>query len=286
MSIQANYQAFCDIVDIQSFIDYFAAQLYIHNQDWPNNNFRMWRVRTPEPGNPYGDCKWRFMMYDVEFSNGIYQGGSATNEGDPFQRIRGKGRNADIFVRLMNNTDFARRFVMTMMDLHNVNFEYNSLSAKLDDTAQQYRHLITAHYLRFGPSWAPNGGLFDREVTALKRYFNEIRSYMTNTLLPANFSNTGITASNLVNVTLSCNTLGASIKINTVTPVLRGGSWTGKYYAVQTLPVTVTASDINGYTFTGWTVSSNGTAAAPGQKTTTVTFTGNVQITANYAAIP
>jgi hypothetical protein len=285
-SIQANYEAFCNIVDIQSYIDYFAAQLYIHNQDWPNNNFRMWRVRVPEPAaqepasSHYGDGKWRFMMYDTEFSMGIYANGAVAADGvNAFQRLNGKGHNANIFLRLMNNVEFARRFVTTMMDLYNVNFDYNSNIVKLNEIAGLYRPLMEDHYRRFGPSWISLWN-FDNDVQNIRNYLFNIRSAMTENYLPTNFSNTGISAANLVNVTLSTNTPNASIRINTTTPTLTGGSWTGKYYSA--LPITVTANIPNGYVFTGWTVSGNGTAATPGELTTTVTFTGNVQITANY----
>jgi hypothetical protein len=282
----ATYTAFCNIVDIQSYIDYFAAQIYIHNQDWPNNNFRMWRVRNPasEPG-PYGDGKWRFMVYDTEFSMGIYAGGNvADGDVDAFQRLRlpDKGQHADIFLGLMKNTEFSRRFVMAVMDLYNVNFNPVTAIPKLDALAAVYRPLMQAHYDRFGPSWASLWN-FDNDVQNIRNYLNNIRSFMTNTLLPNNFSNTGISAGNLVNVTLSTSTPGASIRINSVTPPLTSGSWTGQYYAVSTLPVTVTANVPAGFTFTNWTVT-GGTAANSTARTTTVTLTGgNAVITANFS---
>jgi uncharacterized repeat protein (TIGR02543 family) len=106
---------------------------------------------------------------------------------------------------------------------------------------------------------------------------------MTNTYLPKYFgatgiSNIGVTASGLYDVTISTSgASGASVKINTVAP--KTGSWKGKYYAG--VPITVTAVVPSGYTFDGWTVT-NGTAASPSEKTTTVTFTGNTTITAKF----
>jgi len=282
MTVPANYTYFLNMFDLQSYIDYFAAQIYIHNQDWPHNNFRIWRVRSPEPGNPYGDGKWRFMMYDTEFSMGIYSGGSLNPDyQNTFQRILGNGNhNARLFRNLIQNTEFARQFVSTMMDLYNVNFDYNSNIAKLDEMAAVYKPIMQGHVERFGSE-----SNFDNDINAMKSYLSNIRSAMTNNYLPEYFSHIGISAGNLSNVTLNAKynqatVPGASIKINSVTPNLIAGSWTGQYYS--TLPVTVTANVPSGYTFVNWIVD-GGTAVTPNSLTSVINFTGNVTITANYS---
>ena len=65
---QADYDAFCELVDPDSVMDYFAVQCWINNKwDWPGKNWSMWRTTEVEEGNPYGDGRWRFMFYDMEF---------------------------------------------------------------------------------------------------------------------------------------------------------------------------------------------------------------------------
>jgi uncharacterized repeat protein (TIGR02543 family) len=282
LSTSENYDEFCEVMDIQSYIDYYAAEIYVYNEDWPQNNFQLWRVRNPDPNNPYGDTKWRWMMYDTEFSMGIYNSGGVTGQSgkDPFDRIlNGEHKDHDnnlLFKKLLANSDFRKQFVLTMMDMYNVNFEYNSVSAKLDQIAAIYRPLIAQYYERWGNSWSP----FEYKVSDARNYLRNIRDAMTNVYLPSHFSGLG----NLVDVTLSAkengsNVPNASIKINTTTPILKGGSWTGKYYTGY--PVTVTANVPNGYTFTGWTVS-GGSAVTPSAQTTQVNLSGNAVITANY----
>ncbi|MCL2764659.1 MAG: CotH kinase family protein [Treponema sp.] len=282
-SVPANYEIFCNTVDIQSYIDYFAAQIYIHNWDWPQNNFRMWRVRTPEAG-PYGDGKWRFMMYDTDISSGIYDNGSITGHGDnkdAFRRILDKDDHSSrIFQSLVMNNDFSRQFVMTMMDLYNVNFEYDACVRKLDEMAAVYRPLMPANYARFGQAWKP----FDSWINDMKTFFWNIRSAMTEVYLPEYFSHIGVSAGNLSNVTLvTSDSTGsvpnASVRLNTITPDMSSGRWTGKYYS--NMPVTVTAAVPAGYKFSGWTVT-GGTAADPLLLTTEVAFSGDVTINANY----
>jgi hypothetical protein len=283
------YNEFCGLFDIQNFIDYFAAQIYIFNEDWPHNNFRLWRARSREAGNPYGDQKWRWEMFDTEFAMGIYTGGSTTGQDgvDPFTKIKNNGHhNNQLFVRLLTNESFSRQFVNTMMDLYNVNFHPDNYLPKLDKIANTYRPLMMQYYDR----WVGWDGGFDGKVNEAKRYLQDIRPVMTQQYLPNHLSSiTGISASNLTDVTLNAKYEGiilnnASIKINTITPNLTSGNWTGKYYSNN--PITLTANNINGFTFNNWTITSGtiieGTATSSTIKVNN--FFGGATITANYTA--
>ena len=73
MSNPENYNAFCDVFDIDNFIDYWAAEIYIYNEDWPHNNFRLWRTRNTEAGNPYGATNysnhyWQILIFAENLS--------------------------------------------------------------------------------------------------------------------------------------------------------------------------------------------------------------------------
>jgi uncharacterized protein YjdB len=278
MSNSSNYNDFCALVDIDNFIDYWAAEIYIYNEDWPHNNYRLWRTRNVEPGNPYGDTKWRWQMFDTEYAMGIYSGGGT---GDAFAKIFSNDhQNNKLFKSLLKNPDFCRKFVNTMLDLYNVNFHPDNYLPKLNSYAAVYRPLMTGtpgYFSRWG-GWDAE---FNNKVNNARRYLNDIRNAMVYNYLPTYFSSIGVSGGNLFNVTLSTTGVyGPTIKINTVTPNLVSGSWTGKYYSGSS--VTVTASDApSGYQFDGWTVS-GGTAASLSAVTTTVSITGNAQITAKY----
>jgi hypothetical protein len=170
-----------------------------------------------------------------------------------------------------------------MMDLYNVNFHPDSWSAKLNNMAAVYKPLMNGYFDRWG-GWNAN---FDSKVNDARSYLNSIRNAMVYNYLPTYFGgysgiyNLGISAANLRDVTVSVTGVsGVTIKINTITPALAAGSWTGKYYSA--IPITVTASaPPAGYEFTGWTVI-GGTAVSPSDLKTTVNITGNAQIIAKY----
>ena len=67
-------------IDVNSFMDYQIAQIYIANEDWPGNNNKYWRAKTEfDPTAPKGqDGRWRWLMYDTDFGFGLYNGNAYT----------------------------------------------------------------------------------------------------------------------------------------------------------------------------------------------------------------
>jgi len=49
------YERVSEMVDIDDFIDYEAAQVYFDNTDWPGNNIKFWRPRPKEAAGA-GSC--------------------------------------------------------------------------------------------------------------------------------------------------------------------------------------------------------------------------------------
>ena len=47
-------------MDINQFINYYIAQIYVFNQDWPQGNIKYWRPQT-------ASGRWRWMLYDLDF---------------------------------------------------------------------------------------------------------------------------------------------------------------------------------------------------------------------------
>lgn len=101
MTIPANYQRFIDIMDKNSYIDYFICQIVSGNRDWPHTNIRLWKNR-----NPYASeyTKWRMIMVDLD------QAFRPFNSLDNLLR-HNETYNALMFSSLMENVYFKDRFV-------------------------------------------------------------------------------------------------------------------------------------------------------------------------------
>jgi len=56
------YAHVADRLDINEMINYFIAEIYLANYDWPGNNMGIWRSKD--------NGKFRFMLYDMDISSG------------------------------------------------------------------------------------------------------------------------------------------------------------------------------------------------------------------------
>ena len=257
LSVAKNYDELSHMMDIQSFIDFCATEIYLGNEDWINynNNYRLWRSRTTS-SQPYEDGKWRWMIYDTEYSLDLYNLGK-NYEFDAIQYIYDWGEIGQdyftqivLFEALMQNEDFKEQFVTTFMDLANLNFEPNSASNKLDEIVAQYSPCINDSFYRFGPDFVVDycvpQDYFNEQVDAIRSALYNRNHYVPN-MLKKHFD----LEKDPVDVTITTNTpVGGSVKINTIQPDFSNCTWTGKYFTDY--PITVTAIPAEGYHFIGW----------------------------------
>ena len=67
LSDDKNYEYVKSKIDINNFTDYYIAQLYIDNEDWPNNNIKFWKTNG-------SNSRWRWILFGAEYSCGVYGG--------------------------------------------------------------------------------------------------------------------------------------------------------------------------------------------------------------------
>lgn len=61
-------------MDLDSFAEYMALNMYLCNTDWPHNNVKIWRYSgEPIDRIEITDGKWRFMYRDMDFTMGRYE---------------------------------------------------------------------------------------------------------------------------------------------------------------------------------------------------------------------
>lgn len=69
----AMYEKVAAAVDLVSFKEYMALNLYLCNTDWPHNNVKLWKYTgAPVDGIAVTDGKWRFMTRDMDMAMGRY----------------------------------------------------------------------------------------------------------------------------------------------------------------------------------------------------------------------
>lgn len=115
----AGYAAVQDRLDVDSFIDFYQANIFFGNTDWPGNNVRAWRsVETNRvAGAPARhDARWRYMLYDTDFGFGLdffYVPGHEDNWDESFGEFAQHDTLA--YAASPDRTDFSNEPDATMM---------------------------------------------------------------------------------------------------------------------------------------------------------------------------
>lgn len=266
-----TYARLCQIADIQNFADYFVTLIYTANEDCLlnyNNNWRLWRSRTVTD-LAYQDGKWRYMLYDTEFSLGLYRDAGYGNH-DSLQGAM----SGNVFENLIKNEDFKKLFVTTFMDMRNENFNPVRALSILDELDSEYGPEIGDSVERFGPGWVANSGdpkkQYQEQIGNIRSFLNTRYSYT-----PGMLKKVLKLSGEAVDVTLRTSK-GGSIIINSVSPDLSQGSWTGQYFTDY--PVSLTAVCEEGYEFTGWSGGITETS-----ESVIMSFSEAVEVTANFS---
>ena len=257
MTNEATYRQFCEKLDMQSYIDYFAAQIYWANHDWPGNNTAAWRANTVDPENPYADGKWRMVLFDTEYSANLadkvnetgptYNSFSQFGGGGGFGFGMGGGGLSGSFTSLMKNAEFKKQFELTFMDLANYNFDTKKTTAAIN-YYKGFKQQIVDTYARFPSSKnIHNAQTFDQDYQLLETFYNTRFGNVTSQM-----KNYMSLQGDLATVTVNNDGSKGSVKFNTINLDDSLSTWSGKYYTDY--PVTAKAVAKEGYTFDHWEV--------------------------------
>lgn len=262
MTSDAAYQQIAEKLDIQSFIDYFAAQIYWANKDWPSNNTGVWRSNSVDPENPYADGKWRMVLFDTEYASSLADkinetgptynsfsqfGGAGGGMGGWGGFMGGGGSLSGAFTNLMKNAEFKKQFELSFMDMANYNFDTKKTTEAIN-YYKGFKQQILDTYKRFPSSkHTHNEQTFDEDYQLLETFYNTRYSNVTSQM-KSYMSLTG----SLASVTVNNDGSKGSVKFNTINLDDSLSSWTGKYFTDY--PVTVKATAKEGYSFDHWEV--------------------------------
>jgi len=259
LTLPANYEQVKRAIDIPSYCQYVLTQFYGTNTDWPGNNLKYWRPRTP-------DGKWRWILFDLDFSFGLFTPNApqfnmiefATEENGP---VWPNPPWATLILRrLLTNPEFRQFFINTCSDLLNTTFEPASVVSLINTITGQLQSEMTNHFTRWGGdinSW--NDQITDVKVFAGQRPF----------FMRQNFRNYfGLPGQTAITLDVSTSEAG-SVSINSITP--ETFPWQGIYFDGN--PVTLQANANPGYRFVGWSG-----VALPASDSVSYTPTGNSTI--------
>ena len=274
LTSDANYQKIADQIDVDNYMNYMQAEMFVNNGDWPHNNMKKWRIASQK-------SKWKWFLYDVDFGFGAgyntqnsnvfsYVTNANGTNGMGMGMMPGMGgqqqtsgsisEHTILMIRLLQNEGFKNAFINRFCVLLSMNFSADRLVKRIDELQSQ----VQAEVARDAEFWNYDAASMSSNLEKIKS-FAQTRQQTIMSEMQQYFS-LGETAS----VTLSAQGSG---KIAVHNLPLDQSSMTVNFYSG--VPVTVTAVPNTGAVFSGW---SDGVADItrtinPGEITTlTATF--------------
>ena len=160
-------------IDFDNYCEYMTGEIIAGNTDWPGNNNRYWRKRVSyTPGAPYGqDGRYRWLLYDTDFSMGLYQSPCYIHNTiqkvlDPLLDWR------TILMRnLITNTGFRNKLINTIADRLNYNWKPDKVVSLINEFQDRYISAIPMQIDR----WK-----FPATYSAWLSNVNTLRTFATN----------------------------------------------------------------------------------------------------------
>lgn len=251
MSIENNYEYIKTKIDIDEYLNYQIAQIYIANIDWPANNIKYWRPRTT-------DGKWRWLLFDIDAGTSIWsdynhntlEHATAPNSTEwnnlPWSTF--------LFRNLLESVEFRNEFIQRSCAHINSTFNYERFSGYIDEYKNRIDSEINSHIER----WSAGCDESIPEMAAgcvfsSKQHWNDnierVRRFAANRpeyLIPHIQDKFGLDS--VVNLTINSNFENAGTYYVQGVELLN--ELDGNYF--KNIPLRVNVIPKSGYEFAGW----------------------------------
>ena len=156
------YNKLRECIDVENYLDYFAANLVVSNKDWPDNNYKCFRYFAAS-GESYGegvyDGRWRYLPHDMDYSYSIYGQPEVQPDYDMLKLLLSPGdeRSAPLFASLMKREDCKTYFKDKVKNLLETAFSEESISAVIDRIMEERAYEMDHYYIHLDSlkSWNP-----------------------------------------------------------------------------------------------------------------------------------
>lgn len=277
LNLPENYTEIQEFIDLDSFINYYIAEIFVANSDWPNYNLRFWRHKPeldtpgiyldPNPDNPMLDGRFRWLLFDLDQSLGRFHsyntntlqtaakvGSWDTDLSIVFRKLLG-ATNADgspatdPYGTYSNGSDaFRNEFINRFCDALNTNLLASRTTARLDEYQTMYAPFMPEHIQRW--QLPASVSTWNSSVTVIRNFLINRPAVIRNQLASKFLLSSGT-------ANLSCNVNDPAmgfIRLNSLKLGANTGfetlPFSGIYY--KDVPLKLRAIPNPGYRFVGW----------------------------------
>ena len=246
MTDPEQYAKASELLDLDDFAYYAALNIFIHNTDgiFQNNNWAFWHTRKAQGMHEKDDGKWRTLVFDTEFSLGLFKNMDDYNLVS-LKDIIGSGiygcLGARITNSLMKNKVYKSMFINALCDISNIDFEPKGFSARFDEFYNEIHPLMDDDYHRFY-TWQTSGNyeqFHDGSAHAVKDWVIKRQGIFVKMV----GKQLGLQSSVTVNVTLTHSENG-SFTVNHGTKRFQE-DYSGKYFKENAIYLTALPNEGN-----------------------------------------
>ena len=243
LSQQDNFEVVQQKVDLASFTDLFALDIFFVNTDWPHNNMKWWRNE---------DGPWQYILLDLDVTSSLMSGNHADKK--QLERVSNDSvtMNAVLFTSLLENIQYRNYFINRYADLMNFPLHKRRLESVTDSIVEVLRPEMARHKERWGSQTVTSWENYYVN-TVFKGFINNRHSYARN------YMEEFFSLENQVELCVQFFPPDAGhLHINTIYPDTM--PFTGVYF--NPVPVVIEALPAPGYEFAYWKNSDSTWASA------------------------
>lgn len=179
LTVSENYEKVCELIDIESTVDYFAFQMCIAiGEDWPGDpqegvgNVALWKSATVVPNKPYYDGKWRWIFFDAN------SGAMADANWDMIAHLEEKCFYS-VFSNLMTNNEFREQFVNKVDELIHSVTEPEYVNGIVRQIKWEIRPQVLKTYERYYDR-IYTAETYDDKILGIELFFEKRYEYLIN----------------------------------------------------------------------------------------------------------
>jgi hypothetical protein len=259
-----NFEYLVKNIDLSNYIDYFLVNIYTANDDWPDNNIRMWKFKANQ-FNSYAtqplDGKWRWLLFDLDSSFGLFKSSSYSADTLSYA-TQSKLYNKTvktyeywptaIINTLLDNNNFRNNFINRYADLLNTNFSEEHVLQTIDYLSKQYSSEIQQHINKWGgvkdkggkPAFE-NMEKWNQNIEVLKEFARNRPTHAREHVVKR-FNLSGVSKITLENIKPQ----GGYVRINSIDTLNNISKEELIYF--NDVPITIKAYPNFGWKFVGW----------------------------------
>ncbi len=135
----AVYAELCAFMDVENYLQNFAFNIYVNNNDWPQNNFKCYRYFAAEEEadvelSEQQDGRWRYLYHDIDFCLSLYEMAETGASYNNLKQILNphSDRYSPLFAKLMERPECRDYFLAEIRRLMEGALSADSIGETLD----------------------------------------------------------------------------------------------------------------------------------------------------------